>query len=318
MSIIHQEPGQPLTQQAQPFIDTSPSQSLGSEFNEKGTSVDFANDFNRYFGRVHQKYPDMDTSNIENLVQRLLLAEDSMLIAFVRQETVLKDSLKNKFFEKKTSLGQVLYELQDSQESPNRKLLSENIFKQAEKEAGELTKKEAFPISTIDQVQQFIKTKDWNNAEKSALEGLKEATESEKLKYYEFLEEIYNISNPEKLEQLWTSQGQAYIERSQFSEAENLYEKAYNYSKSFSSAYNLAHIFRVQNKVNKSIQTYYEASTIALFNEEFDKSSLCIKTIREIDPQMEALDTDQRKFLLLKLQLLKGFETFQNQQQHNL
>ncbi|NGX44264.1 MAG: hypothetical protein K1060chlam3_00430 [Candidatus Anoxychlamydiales bacterium] len=144
MAIIHQAPGQVLAQQsAQAFIDTSPKGSIfGSKFNGERNSLDPAKDFTNYFDRVHKKYKYMDTSNIENLVNRLLKEQDSRLMSRVREETFLRDTFKNRLFEAKTPLGQVLQELQNSQESPNRKLLSKVIFRQAENEAGELTKKE--------------------------------------------------------------------------------------------------------------------------------------------------------------------------------
>ncbi|NGX33260.1 MAG: hypothetical protein K1060chlam4_01322, partial [Candidatus Anoxychlamydiales bacterium] len=61
---------------------------------------------------------------------------------FVREETSLRDTFINRLFEAKTPLGEVLQELQNSQESPNRKLLSKETFRKAGKEAIELTKKE--------------------------------------------------------------------------------------------------------------------------------------------------------------------------------
>ncbi|NGX44840.1 MAG: hypothetical protein K1060chlam3_01015, partial [Candidatus Anoxychlamydiales bacterium] len=144
MAIIAQVPGQGLVQQpAQAFIDTSLKGSIfGSKFNDRKSSLDPAKFFTNYFGRVHRKYSGMDTSNIETLVNRLLQDPDSTLVNRVRENTLLKDSFKNRFFEVKTPLGQVLQELQNSQESPNRKLLSKEILIQAEKEAGKLTKKE--------------------------------------------------------------------------------------------------------------------------------------------------------------------------------
>ncbi|KKK97792.1 hypothetical protein LCGC14_2649210, partial [marine sediment metagenome] len=61
---------------------------------------------------------------------------------FVREETSLRDTFINRFVQAKTPLGEVLQELQNSQESPNRKLLSKETFRKAGKEAIELTKKE--------------------------------------------------------------------------------------------------------------------------------------------------------------------------------
>jgi len=144
MAIIPQIPGQGLVQQpAQSFIDTSLKGPIFRDgVSERQSSLDPAKSFTNYIGRIHHRYKGMNTSNIETLVNRLLQAPDSTLMNRVREETSLKDTLKNRVFEAKTPLGQVLQELQNSQESPNRKLLPKEIFKQAEKEAQELTEKE--------------------------------------------------------------------------------------------------------------------------------------------------------------------------------
>ncbi len=142
MAITPQVAGQAIDQPVPAFIDTlSKTPSFGSKFNERKSSLDAAKYFENYLGRVHKKYKNMDTENIENLVNRLLQEKDPTLKNLVREETSLKDTFKNRFIEAKTPLGQVLQELQNSQESPNRKLLSKEILIQAEKEAGDLTKK---------------------------------------------------------------------------------------------------------------------------------------------------------------------------------
>ncbi|NGX33565.1 MAG: hypothetical protein K1060chlam4_01635, partial [Candidatus Anoxychlamydiales bacterium] len=151
MAIIPQAPGQGLVQQpAQSFIDTAPKGPIfGSELNEGRSSLDPVKDFTNHFARVHKKYKGMDTANIENLVNRLLQEKDSPLMNLVREETSLKDTFSNRLFKEKTPLGQVLQELQNSQESRNRKLLSKEVFRQAEKEAKELIHKRAISIGKI-------------------------------------------------------------------------------------------------------------------------------------------------------------------------
>ena len=84
----------------------------------------------------------MDTTNIENLANRLLQEQGSAFMNFVRKETSLEDTFFHRFIEAKTPLGEVLQELQNSQESSSRKLLSRKTFNKAEKEARELTEKE--------------------------------------------------------------------------------------------------------------------------------------------------------------------------------
>ncbi|NGX49811.1 MAG: hypothetical protein K940chlam5_01415 [Candidatus Anoxychlamydiales bacterium] len=121
------------------FIEGLPkTQNFGAKDNEWRDSIDPAKAVTNYLGRVHKKYSGMDTSNIENLVKVLFQEQDQTFLNFVREETTLRNTFINRFFEAKTPLGDVLQELQNSQESPNRKLLSKEIFRQAEKEAGNL------------------------------------------------------------------------------------------------------------------------------------------------------------------------------------
>ncbi len=179
----------------------------------------------------------------------------------------------------------------------------------------EMLSREYFPVSTrIEQIQQFMQSKDWLNAEKEALEGLQQGSEAEKIAYYELLEKIYNASNPEKLEGLWSAQGKDCIEASQLSEAEKIYEKAFKRFKSFNAAFDLAHVFYKQKAVDKSVQIYYKALVIALLNEELEKVSLCTQVIREIDPTLEALDSNQKMQFLMQSQLLEVSTTLRSQQ----
>ncbi|NGX44196.1 MAG: hypothetical protein K1060chlam3_00361, partial [Candidatus Anoxychlamydiales bacterium] len=143
MAIIPQVVGPILAEPVQPLIDTFSKGSIFEpKFNEERISlVTAGKSFTNYFGRIHKKYKNMDTANIENLVNRLLKEQDRTFLNFVREETSLRDTFINRLFEVKTPLGQVLQELQNSQESPNRKLLSKEIFNKAEKEAIELTEK---------------------------------------------------------------------------------------------------------------------------------------------------------------------------------
>ncbi|HEU64504.1 hypothetical protein LCGC14_2430530 [marine sediment metagenome] len=139
MAIIPFAFAQVVAQQVPVLSDTRPKmQNFGAKDNEWRSSIDPAKDFTNYLGRVHKKYKNMDTANIENLVNRLLQEQDQTFMNFVREETTLRDTWINRFFEAKTPLGDVLQELKNSQESPNRKLLSKEIFIKAEKEAGNL------------------------------------------------------------------------------------------------------------------------------------------------------------------------------------
>lgn len=170
-----------------------------------------------------------------------------------------------------------------------------------------------FPVSTkIELVQEFIQKKDWPNAEKIALEELQHVNEAERTKIYNLLEKIYTASAPEKLEKIWIAQGEAYLETSQLSEAEKIYEKTFSRFKSFNTAFKLAYIFNSQKEIKKSIQTYYRALELALLDGDFDNVSLCIQSIRNIDPQLELLDSNQRMHLLIQAQILKVSEMLQS------
>ncbi|NGX32423.1 MAG: hypothetical protein K1060chlam4_00467, partial [Candidatus Anoxychlamydiales bacterium] len=145
MAIIPQVVGPILAEPVLPLIDTFPKGSIFEpKFNERRISLVIAREsFTNYFGRIHKKYKNMDTANIENLVNRLLKEQDQTFMNLVRDKTSRRDTFMDRFLEAKTPLGEVLKELQNSQESPNRKLLSKEIFNKAEKEALELTKKKA-------------------------------------------------------------------------------------------------------------------------------------------------------------------------------
>jgi len=143
MAIISQIPGQANLQPIPAVIDNLPQRvTFGEDFNGRQTSLDPAKAFTNYFGRVHQKYKDMNTTNIEDLVRRLVQEQNPTLMDLVKEKTYLRDTFKNRFIKAKTPLGEVLQELDSIQERPGRALLPKKLFRQAEKEAGELTKKE--------------------------------------------------------------------------------------------------------------------------------------------------------------------------------
>ncbi len=83
----------------------------------------------------------METTHIEMLVTKLLQEMHPKLRAFVKHETMLRDTFMQRFFTSKTPLGEVFQELQNSQESPNRQLLSEKKIVAAEIEAQDLFEK---------------------------------------------------------------------------------------------------------------------------------------------------------------------------------
>ncbi len=133
---IHQI-GFPLSALA--FSDTSTNKPIfESDCDESISSLDGASALENYFGRIHKEYEGVDTANIEEAANRILEEQDQSFMNFVRRETLLRDTFFQRLFETKTPLGEVLQELQNSQESPNRKLLSKEKYNAAEIEAAKL------------------------------------------------------------------------------------------------------------------------------------------------------------------------------------
>ncbi len=130
----------------EPFVEfPKPKESLNNTFT---SSINRApSSFENYFSRIHKKYPKMDTTNIEKVVDRILNEKNDFFLNYVREKTKAKDTFFNRFFEVKTPLGTVLKELQNSQESPNRKLLSKSLFDTAKIEAKNLLKDDRFRLT---------------------------------------------------------------------------------------------------------------------------------------------------------------------------
>nr|NGX49044.1 hypothetical protein [Candidatus Anoxychlamydiales bacterium] len=83
MAIIPQVVGPILAEPVLPLIDTFPKGSIFEpKFNERRSPIDPAKAFTNYLGRVHKKYKDMDTANIENLVNRLLQEQEQTFLNF--------------------------------------------------------------------------------------------------------------------------------------------------------------------------------------------------------------------------------------------
>ncbi len=120
--------------------------------------IDPHESFKNHFNKIHKEYKTTTTSNIEKLVDKTLNDEDSYFLNIVRDKT------QSRVFGIKTPLGQVLKELQNSQESPRRSLLTKNIFDKAEKEAKALL--ETYFPASIQQNKKVEKIDDINSLEK--------------------------------------------------------------------------------------------------------------------------------------------------------
>ncbi|MBF5059653.1 ankyrin repeat domain-containing protein [Candidatus Neptunochlamydia vexilliferae] len=175
-----------------------------------------------------------------------------------------------------------------------------------------------FPVpSKYEEIEVLLKNKNWLGAEKVILNVLKGAKESEKKRCYEYLETVYKAENPDKLKELWSNQASGYVSLSKFAEAQEVYEKAYSYFKSYDAACNLAHVLNLQGKTKESMGNYIEATVIALLNEELGKAASCIEQVRKVDPQMKELDQTQKICLLMLTQVSK-IARKQNEQYENL
>ena len=96
--------------QPQPFIplDTSLKDPNLELQNNQTHSISFAKQsFKRHFQRIHNKYKNINITNIQNLSSKLLLQNDPKQLKYVREETSLRDTFFNRIFKIKTPLGQV-------------------------------------------------------------------------------------------------------------------------------------------------------------------------------------------------------------------
>jgi len=137
MSITNQiNPNAVIQKNSPEFMDSSFKAILNSGL-ESSMSVK-RKVFENFFQKVHKIYSGVNTTNIESLAKKILEGEDSEFVIAIRKKTTLSDTFLHRLIEAKTPLGEVFQELQYSQENPNRKLLSPEIFNEAEKEALEL------------------------------------------------------------------------------------------------------------------------------------------------------------------------------------
>ncbi len=149
MAIVHQAYGQviqPVQPIDMPFFNNLPKIQFGCDYQSNSTSE--IKVFETFFQRVYKKYSSINIENIEKLVKIALKKKDLTFIKFIKDETLLKDTFLHKAFEIKTPLGQVIQELVNSQEVPNRKLLSKEIFEKADEEAIILLQKSLKKLSS--------------------------------------------------------------------------------------------------------------------------------------------------------------------------
>ncbi len=87
--------------------------------------------------------------------------------------------------------------------------------------------------------------------------------------------------------------------------AKKTYRKGYERFQNFHHTLALADILNGQGRVKESVQTYYEASAIALLKDRKEGLNLCTQRIQKIDPDMKELDTSQKMHLLAQTHIFR-------------
>ena len=137
-----------------------------------------------------------------------------------------------------------------------------------------------------------IENKDWQVAEQVALSALQ--TSKAPIPLYTQLETIYTEWHNHELSNLWNLLGKAYLQNKQVDLAERTYRKAYDRFQTLDHALALGATLVEQNKIPESVQTYYEASEIALMSNDLGAVGQCVQKIRQIDASMAHLTRAQK------------------------
>ena len=150
----------------------------------------------------------------------------------------------------------------------------------------------------------LIQNRAWEAAEALA-EKFLGSVDYTNTSFYENLEIIYSNWHSHKLSDLWSRLGNDYFQNKQFSQAEKIYQKAFDRFYSFDFAIALANTFSEQNKISQSIKTFDQASMIALQKNNPTDFDLCVYNICQIDPKLEHHNHMQRMQLLTNNQIFK-------------
>jgi hypothetical protein len=164
----------------------------------------------------------------------------------------------------------------------------------------------------------LIKEKKGREAEEIALEALKKANEKECIFIYKNLEKVYINWHKHKLENLWGKLGQAYIKNNQLAEAEEVYRGSFDRFGKLDYALQVASLLVKQNKKSEGVQSYLRAFFLALLSNDLEKLALCIRNIRQIDPKMESLESDETVLLLTHTTILTLSKKLQETKNKNI
>ena len=156
---------------------------------------------------------------------------------------------------------------------------------------------------TLAWLSMAIDNKDWSSAEEAATTALK--LTNDPIPILSQLETVYTNWHNYKLNHILHRLGIEYFLTNQIDLAEKTYRKAYARLQSEENTLALGEILHKQNKIPESVQMYYEASNLALRNDNPENLQLCLRKICHIDPELIHLTQDQKSFVLSQNQNLK-------------
>lgn len=148
-----------------------------------------------------------------------------------------------------------------------------------------------------------VDNKDWSFAEEAATFALK--LTNDPIPILCQLETIYTHWHKDKLNHILHRLGLEYFRTSQIDLSEKTYRKAYERLQNQDNALALGEILHKQNKIQESVQMYYEASNLALRNNNLKNLQLSLRKICQIDPDLFHLTQDQKALVLNQNQNLK-------------
>jgi hypothetical protein len=148
-----------------------------------------------------------------------------------------------------------------------------------------------------------IENKDWPSAEQVAKTALK--LTKEPIPILCQLATVYTYWHDHELNNLWNQLGSAYLRTSQIDLAERTYRKAYERLHSLENALALGDTLHRQSKIPESIQVYYDASILALLNDNLENLDLCLRNILQMDPTLGHLTQAQKIHVVTQSQIIK-------------
>lgn len=154
---------------------------------------------------------------------------------------------------------------------------------------------------TIRWIPLLIERQEWDQAEQLSLQTLQEGGPS--ITLWKHLETLYTHWNTHKLCDLWGQLGAAHEKNQQLETAESVYQKAFDMFHRIDHALSLAQLQHARGATHRSVRTYYEASSLSLVEDNRAALALSLRSIRQIDPQLQHLDPMQKIHLVMQERL---------------